>query len=216
LGFAHGASGIAFALVRVGEYLRRERRPTGEVEASVRAYCEWLFSRFGGIEIPMYVYEHEGGSRYVPNGGGPSWCYGTAGQALLMFAAGDFLGDSTIIERGTDAALLSVERIASLGDNSLCHGLAGILAMVTVGHRVSEDPRLDRAEKLVRDRIVALYDSQSSFGFDYSPRNLRVAAPVPGLLNGATGVAIALWQSMEARGIGDGAPWLCPPSDLPN
>lgn len=213
-GFAHGASGIAFALVRVGEYLRRERVPAREIEASVRTYCGWLQTRFENLDVPMYAHDRTGSPEFVFNHGMPSWCYGTTGHALLLLAAGEFLQDSKLVETGVEAAVMSVERLSLLADISLCHGLAGVLAMITAGRAVSTDPRLEQAETLVRDRIVALYSAEKRYGFDYTPLNLGTPARVPGLLNGAAGVAIALEQSIQSGVAIDGAPWLIAPNGL--
>jgi hypothetical protein len=83
--------------------------------------------------------------------------------------------------------------------------------MITAGRAVSDDSRLERAQKLVRDRIVASFSTQSRYGFDYTPPGIAAPSPVPGLLNGAAGVAAALWQSNSRTSTVDGTPWLCAP-----
>ncbi|MCB2412199.1 hypothetical protein LGT39_04960 [Demequina sp. TTPB684] len=214
LGFAHGATGTAFALVRVGEFLRREQRPTTGVEASLRTYYEWLHTWFEDLSIPMYGHTQENAVEFVWNGGVPSWCYGTTGHALLMFAVGSFLEDSAIVDHGIELALLSAERIDSLADNSLCHGVAGVLGVLTSGRSVSNDSRLEEAESLVRNRVIASFKPQSLYGFDYTPPGISTPASVPGLLNGAAGIAIAVWQSQHGASEVDGAPWLGAPQSL--
>ncbi|MFF2040342.1 type 2 lanthipeptide synthetase LanM [Kitasatospora sp. NPDC058170] len=121
-GFAHGASGIAWALARAGRLLGDERLP--ELALAALAYEDTLFD------------PGEANWRDVREDGGPSgpsfpvlWCHGAAGVALARVELSGLLDGrrAELLRKGRETAL---ETVAGHGfglNFSLCHGDLGNL-----------------------------------------------------------------------------------------
>jgi hypothetical protein len=126
-GFAHGAAGIAFALLQLFAATGEERfRATSEAAFAFERHNfhpglqNWLDLR--------YPLERD---RFGPGALAASvWCHGSGGIAISRLAAWNFLGKETYLDEAEIA--LTTTRIWLDSDNassnnlwSLCHGLSG-------------------------------------------------------------------------------------------
>jgi Lanthionine synthetase C-like protein len=122
----------------------------------------------------------------------PSWCYGAAGlaraQQLAAHAVGDVAGQRDA-EQALIRALADPPQLAATTDSSLCHGYAGLAHLAL---RVAEDAPVNNAAEL-RRLAMSLMDRLHAAGTDanQTAATLVRRAAGPGLLEGATGIALA-------------------------
>ena len=126
--------------------------------------------------------------------GRAAWCYGAPGVARAVSLAGLALGDSRLVDLAAQAMLAVHDRpspVRAIDGPGLCHGGAG-LAQVTL--RMAADTGredLAAAAAAVARDLVAEFDPESMLGYSsLEPGDVRVEQP--GLLEGATGVALTL------------------------
>ncbi|MFE3882146.1 lanthionine synthetase C family protein [Streptomyces lydicus] len=152
----------------------------------------------------------------------PGWCYGTSGIAWSLHLAGQALGDRRMTAQAEEAIGALAPRLhdgpASSGaasdgpasdDPGLCHGRAGILhALVRMAAATGRPALWAAADSLAR-KLIAEFDERTPFGYAQvlppapSPAPSSVTAPHrvhhPGLLDGATGIALVLADYADAR-----------------
>jgi lantibiotic modifying enzyme len=184
-GLAHGAAGIAHALLALAD-------ATGRVEFAEAAD--------GAFEYERAVFDHAAGNwpdfrsiASVPGSAGPSyaafWCHGGPGIALVRSAAWERAGDAR--PRSEAEVGLAVARdavTASLrhggGNFSLCHGLAGNAEILLEGARVL-GARDGDGEHLAF-AVAALGAERHARAGDW-PSGLTSGRPSPGLMLGRAG-----------------------------
>ncbi|WP_405803397.1 lanthionine synthetase C family protein [Streptomyces sp. NBC_01187] len=121
----------------------------------------------------------------------PSWCYGTAGLARAQQLAALALHDTARQHEAEDALLRAVTVPGQLDrttDASLCHGFAGLVHLTQLAAGDAMTPDLPQALPHLLQRLVpagpqALTDSL--LAPPQGPADI-------GLLEGATGIALAL------------------------
>jgi lantibiotic biosynthesis protein len=122
------------------------------------------------------------------------WCHGAAGIGRALYLAGEAFGQPDWIELA-HAALRAAIRTASeplIPDHALCHGWAGLLHIVSRMAADTGDPGYLAAAHTLAGRVLDGFDEAAPFGYRF-PHPLAVR-PLdrPGLLDGATGVALGL------------------------
>ncbi|MFG1761050.1 lanthionine synthetase C family protein [Micromonospora echinofusca] len=193
-GMAHGIAGplalLALAALR-GVVVQ------GQLAAIV-TICSWLDRwRSSTDEGPIWPYwvtssQLRAGRASPSSAQRPSWCYGTAGlaraQQLAALATGDLVR-RVAAEHALARALTDRRQLAATTAPSLCHGYAGL---AHIAHRVAADALPGNAARL-NARVPHLLNRIDPAGA--GPRRTAAAligeAPGPGLLEGATGVALA-------------------------
>jgi hypothetical protein len=183
-GVAHG---IAGPLALLALATRRGITISGQQEAIARI-CGWLdqwrCEERDGPWWPYWVTRNDLESerpRSAP--GRPSWCYGIAGSARAQQLAALAIGD-TARQRRAEAALLNA--ITAPGphtgttDLSLCHGFAGLAHITRLAATDAITPGLPEC----LPRLLAPLATAT-------PDDLVTGGGI-GLLEGATGVALAL------------------------
>ncbi|EDY50290.1 lanthionine synthetase C family protein [Streptomyces clavuligerus] len=183
LGVAHGVTG---PLLLLAQALRRGIAVPGQSEA-IRTISDhldtWRQQSETGPWWPEHLTRHDlaTGHPHQPGPARPSWCYGTTGIARAGQLAGIALNDTKLQVTHEDAlhrALTDPAQLASITDNGLCHGWAGIYQTAVRAASDALDPRLRALPALLstafRDRTHPSED-----------RNL-------GFLNGDAGTALAL------------------------
>lgn len=194
-GVAHGIGG-PLALLALAA---RAGVTVPDHRTAITTICTWLDHwRSDTPTGPAWPYwvtldQHRAGSPAAPvHPRRPSWCYGTAGLARAQQLAALALGD-TARQRTAEHALLRAltdpAQRAATTDPSLCHGYAGLahLAIRTAAHAdPNTAPQLRAA---AADLLDAIHPP------DADPQ-LTAAALLgvtgPGLLEGASGVALAV------------------------
>jgi hypothetical protein len=181
-GVAHGIAGplalLALASLR-GITVSDQRE-------AIERICAWLdLWRIEGRDGPRWPYwitlsELESG-RPSP-ASRPSWCYGLAGSAraqqLTALATGD-TGRQRMAEEALLHAMTARTPLAATTDLSLCHGFAGLAHIVQLAAADAITPGLREC----LPRLLAPIESTTP--------DILLACGA-GLLEGATGVALAL------------------------
>jgi len=182
-GMAHGIGG-PLALLALAA--RHGVTVPGQLEA-VEAICGWLdFWRIDsgtGHSWPYLIRraEQDTGHPRPRTGTGrqPSWCYGTAGLARAQQLAALATSNADrrrIAEHALVRALTDPTQRVATTDASLCHGHAGL---ARIAARAAADAPPPTAIRL-RERAAELLATTKP----------QPAEAVPGLLEGATGVAL--------------------------
>jgi type 2 lantibiotic biosynthesis protein LanM len=188
-GFAHGAAGMAWALLELAAVTGLER-----FRAAARAALAYERSLFSP-EARNWPDLRDGGGLGLPGDNKPArfqtaWCYGAPGIGLARLRALSH-GEDGELRAEIDAALQTT-LAQGFGDNhSLCHGdLGNLELLVQAGETLAGPPW--RAEV---DRLAALIlESISRDGWRCG-NPLRVESP--GLMTGLAGIGYGLLRLAE-------------------
>ncbi|WP_231933494.1 lanthionine synthetase C family protein [Micromonospora coxensis] len=165
---------------------------------AIATVCSWLDQWRSNTDAgPVWPYwvtrpQLRAGRRSTPSVQRPSWCYGTAGLARAQQLAALAIGDPARRVAAGDAlarALIDPRQLDATTDPSLCHGYAGL---AHIAHRVAVDAPAGTAARLDAriPHLLSLIDP-AAVGPRRTATALIGAAPGPGLLEGAAGVALA-------------------------
>ncbi|MGW6568838.1 lanthionine synthetase C family protein [Streptomyces sp. NPDC054975] len=193
LGLSHGVPGVAAALAAAWE--TGHRRP-GHLEA-VAGLTRWIRDQAGtdahgpvwGDGTPVDEHGHEAAA-----GCGHdriAWCYGTVGVAGALLSVATATADEELRAAAVtafDGALARARHVRPLSP-TLCHGLAGLVMLTREFAPWSATAR-DRLPELLGE-LLDDHDPDLPLGFaDLEEPDKPVDDP--GLLTGATGVALTL------------------------
>lgn len=183
LGMAHG---IAGPLALLSHALRGGITVDGHQEAIAR-FCErfdhWQQDGEAGHWWPYWIdrHDHARGRIAQHEPARPSWCYGTPGIARVQQLAGIATGDTTR-QHAAEATLLACltdqRQLTLITDQGLCHGWAGLY--LTAAHAANDAATPDLAAQLPH------------LAGQLTEHAARTPPPELGLLDGATGTALAL------------------------
>ncbi|WP_327591688.1 lanthionine synthetase C family protein [Streptomyces chartreusis] len=194
LGLAHGIAGTLAVLCHI--QLAGHRHP-GLGEAIERlASCLVHHRRpapTGRHTWPRHVrITHEGQARPARPDAPLSWRYGDTGIAVALDLAGRALKRPDLCRRAVQAATVTVLRREHpvQRDAGLCHGWAGLLAVVD--HALPSTPWARGVADLAARHVLEQYRPEAPFCFrsDLGPSPKR--HDDPGFLTGAAGIALAL------------------------
>jgi len=191
LGYAHGAAGIADALLDLFEVTDDVR-----LRDAARGAAEWLersaipaLDDESGVDWPVDEANPQAGRL------GPFWCHGAAGVARFL-ARATTLRLTASVERLAARAALTASRGARWSAVCQCHGLLGNLESLIDVYQATSDPRLLREARSLADLVEARameVDDMLVWPFD-SP-----TTHTPDLMVGFAGVAPCLLRVAEAE-----------------
>lgn len=190
LGLAHGIAGPLALLALAWQADVRVRRHAEAIEILMAALEKWRHEDDFGPYWPSWLRADRpplsGRSRDV-------WCYGSAGIGRALYLAGKALDNADWRELGV-RAVKSAVATTNIQDFSLCHGWAGLLQVTT---RMAADTgarSLREAADELAETIRAGFDPASVFGFRYTHPAAPAGTDRAGFLEGAAGVALALYS----------------------
>jgi lantibiotic modifying enzyme len=176
------------------------------LEHTVNWICENQLNDEWGINWPSALQVEEmvtlgGKTLRVANSAsavyGPSrcaWCYGAPGIARAVWLAGEALGR----EDYRDLAISAMEAVfrrpiarRSIPSPTFCHGVSGLLQIALRFANDTDRPVFVEESRRLTEQLLERYSPDSLVGF----RNLEVEGSEvdqPGLLDGASGVALVL------------------------
>lgn len=206
--FAHGQAsfalshGICGPLMLMGLSLSGGREG-GRLTETVATLLDqlWGFREHddAGSYWPAHVpLRHvRGRSPGAPRPARASWCYGNLGIALTLAICGRAVGDDRWLTRAravADAELARPHSELGIVDPGLCHGWAGHLHLL---RRLAQEDVLggDAADEEINRaaaETVACVDLGSPFGIVHAQPGTGRLLNLPGLLEGAAGVALSL------------------------
>ncbi|MFG2332631.1 type 2 lanthipeptide synthetase LanM family protein [Streptomyces sp. NPDC048604] len=175
-GFANGAAGIGWALLRYAAAGGGAEHRTAGLAALRAAVAEPPAGGHGGAP--------DGGTGREPAARASAWCRGRAGIALAVLDGPGALDDPDLAAwaRGTAEQL---GRGGPPADDSLCHGEAGLLELL--GHGAVPEARPHRIRR-TGALLAAVEDSSARCG---APDG----APHPGMLTGLAGIGHGLLRA---------------------
>lgn len=204
-GLAHGISGPLVTLAISHRHnLPDNTDGDASVVEAIAQICRWLLD----TQQPDLRWPHT-----VPLDGEPgsphsrsAWCYGAVGISRALYLAATATEDHALAATAVDtlAAITGDIAACTLSGPTICHGLSGLLHVVTRTARDSADPRLLDASNRLASLVLGMFDPGAPFGFrhqhDDPPGTAQATArtaDLPGLLTGASGTAAALLSWAE-------------------
>ena len=129
-----------------------------------------------------------------PSPGRAAWCYGAPGVARSLWLAGAAVGEP----RWQDLAVRTIRSVAErppaawgLASPGFCHGTAGLLQLLRRFAADLSDPAIAATADRLAGELAAQFDPGSLLGIGgVDPDGVPVDQP--GLLDGASGIALAL------------------------
>src|SRR5262249_43435467 len=156
-GFSHGAAGIGWVLLAVGQYLHNaafswlaEQAFAYESACYNSAQQNWPDFRKGIYEPADYArhyaaYRAKDGAFFTTGGDVNAWCHGAAGIGLARLRAYELLqraGYKQDVENAiAKTQCTDVEAASSPSSCSLCHGCAGNAELFLEAYRLWPEPR---------------------------------------------------------------------------
>lgn len=130
----------------------------------------------------------------------PSWCYGVPGvtRAIQLAAlALDRPHWHTMAQKSLLPLLSTPLEEFGIEDAGLCHGWAGLLHLIRACNSTMHDQRFTELEHRLAERVLRKFDPEYSFAFRTAMLNTPQGADMPGFLDGAGGIALALESYAE-------------------
>ncbi|MFF2331232.1 MULTISPECIES: lanthionine synthetase C family protein [unclassified Streptomyces] len=195
-GMAHGIGGVLALLALAA---RHGTSVDGRDEAVGRILAwldHWQEDTGRGPAWPYWVTRSElRTGRLTPSAPRrPSWCYGTAGLARAQQLAALALGDTrrqVEAEHALVAALTDPAQLNATTDNTLCHGFAG-LAHVAARAAADAHPSTIGQLHATLPALLAAVLPPGNNPAHTAVELIRDEKRGPGLLDGASGIALAL------------------------
>jgi lantibiotic modifying enzyme len=197
-GLAHGAAGVAYALVELFAVSGEQRHRHAALEA-LRYERQW-FDRGRGNWL-----DFREGAATDPGAGGKAafachWCHGAAGIAVSRARAYEVLGDPECrneAEIGAATTRRSLESAVAerRGNYSLCHGLCGNAdVLLSVAELLASD---DGSARSVAHGVAAAgADGYVRTGVEWPCGSV---GPTPGLMLGLAGIGYFYLRLHEPR-----------------
>jgi lantibiotic modifying enzyme len=129
-----------------------------------------------------------------------AWCYGDPSVAIALLAAGRALGDDALVATAADVAYdalsLPVEATGVV-DAGLCHGSAGLAHVAArLGWATGDERLLDQARRWIAVALSQRADEGIGGFLAYQLLPTPGYRALPGLLEGAAGIGLALLASV--------------------
>ncbi|WP_018158012.1 lanthionine synthetase LanC family protein [Demetria terragena] len=201
-GLAHGIAGPLMFLALAHE----QGIQSAETDAATLSLADELWSwrqhdqhgPFWTPYLPLTRIAHPDATP-SPDPARASWCYGSLGIAQVLDQVGRAHAQPTWRARARDVALAQLARPApewGIQDVGLCHGWASHLVLLTtLAHRGVLDPHEADVEAALRhaaQNTLRQVDPSTQFGVQMPHPESGATLDLPGLLEGAAGVALAL------------------------
>jgi lantibiotic modifying enzyme len=207
VGMAHGQAGVVALLASAYAAGAERARPLLE-GATAWLRAQRLPDDAGPGRYPVIVAK---GSA-ERSGGRLAWCYGDAGVAAALLAAGRALHDDDVVDEAVAVALDAAARpydTTGVVDAPLCHGSAGLLHVFGRLARETGEERLAEAARgwfdVLAGQLADGVAAGAPFGGVVSvqpPPDGGPSRPEPrgGFLEGAAGVGLALLGALGELG----------------
>jgi len=187
IGYAHGAAGIACALLELRQALNDARY--GEAAAQALRFERSHFNPDKGNWPDLRM--SAGGQGGVADASlyPAMWCHGSAGIGLARLRIRDLAGDDPELRRDLDAALAATQAaltqpIAQAQGYCLCHGAAGQAdLLIEAAQRLDHAPYLQLAEAVGQTGLAAYHANDLPW-----PCGVPARGEAPNLMLGLAGI----------------------------
>jgi hypothetical protein len=195
LGLAHGVPGVIALLGRACA----AGVAVGKARPLLQGAAGWLLAQELSEGFPYWV-----GPEATPDSPARlAWCYGDPGVAVALLGAARAVGEPAWERQALAMARRAARRPraeSGVVDAGLCHGAAGLGHLFNRMFQATREPSLGEAARLWFEQVLAMRRPGRGIG-GYEARKggdgIRWVAD-PGLLTGATGIALALLAAATA------------------
>ena len=212
-GYAHGIAGVLGVLAKA--YKKGIKRP-GQTEA-IKLIMDY-YEKFKILEDDRFIWKGQLSSEEYdtvmagkanPGEGDffrrDAWCYGAPGICYGLLQATDVVTDADIRRMAMDNMKKAIQKRDANFSPSFCHGYSGLLQIAKASQNVVGQNFLQEECDVLERLILDTFDKRLPFGFcdhEYSPelKDFRDYHE-PGLLNGSTGIVLALQDDGSGRGV---------------
>jgi len=194
LGLAHGCPGVIALLGAVWAVGIRRKRVRRLLEGAVAWLLRHRRRSRSGSQFSAWIVP--GGDREDCRS---AWCYGDPGVAAALLCAARSVGEPTweleALRIARRAAARPPEESGVL-DAGLCHGASGLAHVFNRMYQTTGDPVLGRAARFWFERTLEMRKPGRGVGgfraLQARQDGTRFWEDMPGLLNGAAGIGLAL------------------------
>lgn len=193
LGVAHGIAGVIPFLARV------HRVAAADVDELLEGTVQWLLANVleteAGPTVPYYIADN-----VEPGPARLGWCYGDPGVAAALMLAAHAAWRPDWLDQARRLARTATRRPpAETGvvDAGFCHGSAGLAHLFNRMYQYTGDAELREAALFWLDETLERLEDASTP--KATERDAHPALNGHGLLEGSTGVALALLAAAVAR-----------------
>jgi lantibiotic modifying enzyme len=192
-GMAHGAAGIALALLRVSRLAGDARFRTTALFAI--AYERTLFSQAAGNWVDLRGHRDPGGSRQ-PQKYMTGWCHGAPGIGLARIHSLNHLNRTATRAARAEIEIAIKTTVAEGfgGNHCLCHGDLGNLELLLEASAPSLALPGRNWQKIANERTVAVLQGIESKGYICGT---PLCVETPGLMTGLAGIGFGLLRAAE-------------------
>ncbi len=188
-GLAHGLSGFILILMNAWHHIKDKE----EIETTIRLAIEFILKH----ELPVLYTENEFSSfpfnfgkddTELSRNNRLAWCYGDLGIVLVLYRAGNMLGERRYTVNADRLGMQIVNRktveATSSTDSHFCHGSAGLAQMYKALYNDTYNYTYYEAYEYWIKETVALVDKELA--------EKKYASNPTGLLEGWAGVGLVL------------------------
>jgi hypothetical protein len=195
-GFSHGASGIAYALMQVGEYFGYDGLTYLAQEAlayEMQYYHEdsqnWLDLRLGFVRLGLPDAHLWNINTFLPEiNNVNSWAHGAAGIGLARLYAYKTTGEQSYLEQCRTIVARCKQDIAKKReDYTLCSGYGGMIPFLLQYQQLEQNLNLTGDILSITDNALELYEEQNTYNTFIESNRVDT-----GLLSGKAGVGYML------------------------
>lgn len=198
----YGIAGLLSSL----SIIAREMSLSHEGYELIRTISDWLVQKQGKTSEGVFwkhtisLKEELSGDLLPPETNRDAWCYGIPSVTRALLLASKALKDNQLYEFANNQFLSlwsKPEKEWNLIGTSFGYGRAGHLAITFRMHQETNNPKLKSHLIDLENGLKRYYDPNSIFGFKavaFSEKNEYMWIDDPGLLNGASGIALSLLQ----------------------
>lgn len=187
LGYAHGASGIACALLELRQALNDDRYGEAAAEALRFERSHFNAEKANWPDLRM----SGGGQAAIADAAlfPTMWCHGSAGAGLARLRIRDLIGEDPELRRDLDAALTTTQAaltqpVAQGQGYCLCHGAAGQAdLLIEAAQRLDHAPLLQVAEAVGQTGLSAYHANDLPW-----PCGVPARGEAPNLMLGVSGI----------------------------
>ncbi len=195
LGLSHGIPSILVFFCK----LYNLGIQTTYLEKRIREIANWLIGQKQSSEVSYFSYNttYRTAARLA-------WCYGDLGVAIALKHAGNSLKDAYLQDVANDIIIHSTQRdILSAGvainsrlnyaETNFCHGASGIAFIYHNFYKDTQNKAIKIAADYWHEQVEkAFKENEKNIFYTFVKREAKIWEITNGLLEGATGVALAL------------------------
>jgi len=191
-GFAHGAAGIALALLRLSKLTGDERFRTTALSAM--AYERSLFSHAAGNWADLRERKNSAGQSDLQTFM-TAWCHGAPGVGLARINSLAYLDDVAVqaVRAEIEIAIKTTLAQGFGGNHSLCHGDLGNLEFLLQASHGLGLPQ-EQWQAIVNERTVTVLQHIETQGYLCGE---PLGFETPGLMTGLAGIGFGLLRIAE-------------------